>query len=216
MSFEYKYAPNSWKDLVFADDDVRDHLTHYAQGRSFDHILLHGPHGSGKSQTAKVLAATSYGKTLTEADLDVVEHVGDLKQAVKAWNSGGRFGYTMMSNDTLRPYAIVQELELHDSKIQIKLRALMDTMVNARFIFTTNRLENVDSGIRDRCDCFELEVPSAADFVSRAQVDCKAEGVEVVDADLQSVLAANGKSVRAYMRALEKTVVGVRTLREAA
>lgn len=217
MSFDYKYAPNSWDELVFADKYVCEALTHYAEGRSFDHILLHGPHGSGKSQTAKVLVSASYGLTVADTNLDIVEHVDEIRDAIKAWKAGGRFGHTKTFQGTPRPYAIIQEVDRYDSKIQLKLRALMDTMVQARFVFTTNRIQDVDKGIADRCDCFELEVPAPDTFVNRAQAICKAEGVTTVsDVDMQKLLSAGEMSVRGYMRTLEKVVVGVRSLQPAA
>lgn len=215
MSFENKYAPQSWVDLAFADVDVRDYLAHYADGRSFEHILLHGPHGSGKSEAAKVIAASSYGLMVRDVRLDIVEHVDEIKDAIKAWKSGGRFGHTCMMHQTTRPYAIIQEVDAYDAKTQLKLRALMDKMSQARFIFTTNRLENVDKGIRDRCDCFELEVPSPVDFVSRAQDICRAEGVALRDADLEALLASGTLTVRQYMRALEKVAVDVQSSKAA-
>lgn len=207
MSFENKYAPQTWADLAFADTDVRDFLAHYAEGRSFEHILLHGPHGSGKSEAAKVIVASSYGRTVQDTELDIVEHIDEIKDAIKAWRLGARFGYTCMMNKTTRPYAIIQEVDAYEAKTQLKLRALMDTMSQARFIFTTNRLENVDKGIRDRCDCFELEVPSPADFVSRAQDICRAERVVLRDAEVEALLASGTPTVRKYMRALEKVAV---------
>jgi DNA polymerase III delta prime subunit len=216
MSFENKYAPQSWNDLVFADTDVCDELEKYANGRTFDHILLHGPHGSGKSQTAKVVAASSYGRTVDQVQFDIVEHVDEIKDAIRSWRAGARFGHTCMMHQTTRPYAIIQEVDAYEAKTQLKLRALMDTMSQARFIFTTNHRENVDNGIRNRCDCFELAVPDPASFVGRARAICAAEGVILDDATLRGLLVQSGTSVREYMRALEKVVVGVRAQQQAA
>lgn len=210
MSLENKYTPQSWNDLVFADIDVRDALEDYAAGRTFNHILLHGPHGSGKSQTAKVVAASSYGRTVDNVQFDIVEHVDEIKDAIKSWKVGGRFGYTCMMHQTQHPYAIIQEVDAYDSKVQLKLRALMDKMVQSRFIFTTNHLENVDKGIRNRCDCFELAAPDPASFVGRAQAICTAEGIAIDNVELRQLLTQSGSSVREYVRALEKVVVGVR------
>lgn len=216
MSFEKKHDPQTWDDLVFADTDVGDGLRGYATGQTFDHILLHGPHGSGKSQTAKVIVASSYGRPVSQAYFDIVEHVDEIKDAIRSWNVGGRFGITRMMYQTHRAYAIVQEVDAYDSKVQLKLRALMDTMTNSRFIFTTNHLENVDKGIRNRCDCFELDVPEPTTFVGRAHSICAAEGIPVDRATLLSLLTKSGSSVREYMRALEKLVVAVRTAQQAA
>lgn len=216
MSFENKYTPQSWSDLVFADSDVCDALEDYATGHAFNHILLHGPHGSGKSQTAKVIAASSYGCTVDQVHFDIVEHVDDIKDAIKSWKAGGRFGYTCMMHQTHRPYAIIQEVDGYDSKVQLKLRALMDAKAQPRFIFTTNHIEGVDKGIRNRCDCFQLAVPDPTEFVRRAQVICTGEGVTVDKGTLLGLLTQSGSSVREYLRALEKVVVGVRKAQRAA
>jgi replication factor C subunit 3/5 len=212
MSFHKKYEPQNWSDLVFADPDIALELQHYAKGQTFDHILLHGPHGSGKSATAKVLAATSYGRALNDAVLDIVEHTGEIKDSIKAWKQGSRFGYYCFANNIKHPYGIIQEVDRYDHKIQLKLRSLMDEMIDARFIFTTNAIQNVDPGIRDRCDCFELVVPKPSDWAARARSICSAEGIALATGPLTTLLQQTGGSARDYLRAIEKTVLDAKSL----
>ena len=111
MTFKNRHQPELWDDLVFADPQVENDLRQYAVGKSFNNILLYGPYGSAKSMTAKVLAASSYGKRLSDATLDVTEIQHDIDDRLHAFSEGMRHGYNAMVNNTLRPYAIMNEVD---------------------------------------------------------------------------------------------------------
>lgn len=207
MNFKNRYQPEVWGDLVFADPQVEHDLRQYADGKSFKNILLYGPYGSAKSMTAQVLAASSYGKRRSDATLDITEIQHDIDDRLQAFAEGMRHGFNAMANGTLRPYAIMNEVDEFTRQQQLKLRGIMDEQVNGRFIFTTNHIEKVDRGLVDRCDCYELDVPPPNTLVTRAQAICKAEGVKISDADLQQMIADVGGSVRGTINGLEKLVL---------
>lgn len=207
MIFKNRHQPEIWDDLVFADPQVEHDLRQYAVGNCFNNILLYGPYGSAKSMTAQVLAASSYGKRRSDATLDVTEIQHDIDDRLQAFSEGMRHGFNAMANNTLRPYAIMNEVDEFTRQQQLKLRGIMDEQVNGRFIFTTNNLEKVDRGLVDRCDCYELEVPPPSVLVTRAQAICKAEGVKIRNADLQKMISDVGGSVRGTINGLEKLVL---------
>jgi DNA polymerase III delta prime subunit len=207
MTFENRHRAEVWSDLVFADPQVGLDLRQYAEGKAFNNILLHGPYGAAKSMTAKVLAAASYGKRLSEVVLDITEIQHDVDSRLQAFVDGGRYGYNAIVNQTFRPYAIMNEVDEFTREQQLKLRGIIDEQVNGRFIFTTNNLEKVDGGLMDRCDCYELEIPPANAIVSRAQAICRVEGIEIDEHTLQAMIAAVGGSIRQTLKALEKFVL---------
>ena len=84
MTFENRHRAEVWSDLVFADPQVGLDLRQYAEGKAFNNTLLHGPYGAAKSMTAKVLAATSYGKRLSEVVLDISEIQHDVDSRLQA------------------------------------------------------------------------------------------------------------------------------------
>ena len=56
MDFMKKYAPKTLTDLVFVDDATKRRIEHYAMGQRSGNIVLHGPHGTAKSTTARMIS----------------------------------------------------------------------------------------------------------------------------------------------------------------
>ena len=54
MKFEHKHRPHSLADIIFADVHVAGVIQNTASGIRDNHIILHGPRGSGKSETARI------------------------------------------------------------------------------------------------------------------------------------------------------------------
>lgn len=210
MNFVNRHRAEVWSDLAFADPQVEHDLRQYAESRSFDNILLHGPYGSAKTMTAKVLAASSYGKRMSDAVLDITEIQHDINSRLQGFCEGSRHGYYAMANSTLYPYAIMNEVDEFTREQQLKLRGIIDEQQNGRFIFTTNNIEKVDRGLVDRCDCYELEIPPASVVVGRAQAICRAEGVKVGDSELEKLIADVGGSLRGTLKGLEKLILEAR------
>ena len=66
MTFMKKYAPTTLDDLVFVDDDAKTRVEQYASGKRNGNIVLHGPKGTAKSTTARIIAETK----ISAADCD--------------------------------------------------------------------------------------------------------------------------------------------------
>ena len=210
MAFNNRYQPEVWADLVFANPQVEYDLRQYAQGKLFDNILLYGPYGSAKSITAEVLAATSYGKRLSDAILDVTKIHHDINARLQAFANATHHGLYALANNTNRVYAIMNEVDKYTTRQQLHLRGIVDEQVIGRFIFTTNNLENVDPGLVDRCDCYELEIPPPDVLLARAQAICTAEGVQITSTELEDMIKEVNGSLRRTMQALEKLVQEVK------
>ncbi len=76
-----------------------------------------------------------------------------------------------------------------------------------RFIFTTNRIEQVDAGLVDRCDVYELLVPPATAWARRVVSICAAEGLNVTTEETVEMLDGLVGSIRATIRSLERLVL---------
>jgi replication factor C small subunit len=60
-----KYRPQDLREVV-GQDPVVTHLRRFAAGRSLPHLLITGPHGTGKSAAIECLARALYGDTWAE------------------------------------------------------------------------------------------------------------------------------------------------------
>lgn len=209
--FAHNHRAQIWSDLVFADPQVEYDLRQYAEDNSFNNVLLYGPYGSAKSSIAQVMVASSYGKRVTDAVLDITEVQHDIDARLQSFADGTRYGFFAMSNQTLKPYAIINEVDEFTRTQQLKFRGIIDEQVNGRFVFTTNNIENVDRGLVDRCDCYEIDIPPPDALLPLAQKICTAEGVSIDDNTLLTMMTQMGGSMRTTMKGLEKLILDART-----
>lgn len=204
-SFAQRHMPTSLDDLVFSSQDMCDRLTQYASGQRHNHLLLHGPYGTAKSTTARLIAEQSMGKSPLSSDDEFHASciVGKEITAIeKRWASSY---YEMIGID--HPIVIIDEIDQVDRKHQQQLRSVIDSPItDGMFIFTTNNLHNVDRGLADRCDVVEMPAIDPTLWTQRAKAILSAEDVQIADADLAAILSTCGSSVRDLMRALEDTV----------
>lgn len=66
MKFADKHAPTSFDDLVIEKDNIRRRIKQYADGKRTDHMVLHGPIGTGKSSAAHVIMVERCGKVCAD------------------------------------------------------------------------------------------------------------------------------------------------------
>lgn len=212
--FYGRNRPKNFSELVFASDADRDDLHTYADRRRYDHLLLFGPNGSAKSTTAAILveerqrainAPNIMVERFSARDLNgnlepIMDHVGILL-------SPGFVG-----DD--EPYVIIEEVDQMTTNNQYDLRMLMDTMRVGKLIMTTNNINDVDKGVRDRSEKFELLHPSPAQWLGRAKSILASEGHSVADDKLLDVLSTASRAnatptIRDMMRILSELSVAL-------
>ena len=71
---------------------------------------------------------------------------------------------------------------------------------------TTNNIQSVDRGIRDRSDEIEIPHPGSETWVKPAQRILKQEGCSMTSSDLKDLIETTDGSHRQIMRGLETAV----------
>lgn len=208
-NFANKYAPTSFNDLVFHNQQVRDRLKDYAESKRNGSIILHGTYGVGKSTIAKTViydrlpSADHRPFVDVFAASDVADHLdGKCERIYGGWNYQRCFRV-----DT--PYSIIDEVDQLTPQKQQKLRAVMDGSVEKHFVLTTNHKHAVDKGILNRCDVIEIEPLTTDDLFVPAKRILSAEGVSVDDQWLRKVLDTVDGSWRDALQAIEDIVLQV-------
>lgn len=77
LAFEQAHEPQRFQDLVFAEPLVREQLQGYANCSGWNHLLLHGSYGVGKSIAARVIVQERLGTTESGVVLPVALHEMD-------------------------------------------------------------------------------------------------------------------------------------------
>lgn len=199
-TFMVNHTPRLFSDLVFADPRVESQLRSYLSRASFEHVLLSGPFGTGKSITARLIVeARQRARGISVPHVEQL-HAQAIKTNIDAIAKSVNLLCSLYGADT-EPFVIIDEVDQLLQSEQQKLRAFMDEMIAGRVILTTNFPDRLDGALRDRCRSIEMLQPSMNQWLPRAQAILVAEGVVVTGADVRAVLAPC-TSTRDLMRAL--------------
>jgi DNA polymerase III delta prime subunit len=204
MIFQQKYAPQSFGDLIFPDSNTRQRLLEFSNNTRHNSLIFHGPYGTAKTTTAKMLVemrsqGLQYGGIDFYRACDLTRET--FTRISNVWTLQAQAGVEV-------PATIIDEIDQVPNELQYMLRWELDS--NAKrgcFIFTTNKLHNVDPGLVDRTDVVELPSANTDLWFSRARAILDAEGISMSDKQLNALLSTCDGSIRDLMRALEDAVL---------
>jgi DNA polymerase III delta prime subunit len=154
------YSPKSIHEIVYPNREVKEMVLAYASGKLEAPLLLHGTSGTGKSLIQRLLPNAIEKK---ELNLDKVKS-SDLKNASDIHDLYGRnkmFNKNYTINDQKFNYIIIEEFLMTKTAMSDAMKIELDeTLGTDLTILSTNRLDEVDVGIKSRC--VPLHVPPCA------------------------------------------------------
>lgn len=204
MKLSEKYMPRELCDVVLPDYDTRDLIMNIAQGNPPDHLILHGPYGTGKSAVLHAM--------ITEAEknnsVDVTTLHGSMfetKSQVVSIFEMLHQRYRLVNWNGTRRMLIIDEVDMLTDFAQRQLCNIIDTaLFRVQVLMTTNHLEGIDGRLRDRAEQIHMPYLPPEAWLDRAQVILKAEGVNETDAAVIRALKDEPGSIRGIMRVLEE------------
>ena len=154
------YSPKSIQEIVYPNNEVKEMVLAYASGELEAPLLLHGTSGTGKSLIQRLLPNAIEKK---ELNLEKVK-CSDLKNASDIHDLYGRnkmFNKNYTINDQKFNYIIIEEFLMTKTAMSDAMKIeLDDTLGTDLTILSTNRLDEVDVGIKSRCEV--VHVPPCA------------------------------------------------------
>ena len=209
MTFKHKHKPNSLEDIIFTDAHVAGIVADTAARLRDNHLILHGPRGSGKSETARLILQARLGHEAQDIFADSIhaktyEHES-FEAVLTTWNwqimAGAKMGCV-----------VIDEVDQFSTTMQQKLRAFVDRYSMGLIICTTNNLHAVDQPLQDRCRCLKMGYPTIEQWAPRAQAILAGEGIELTKQQTSDLLQGFENSGRKMMDWLEDTVFDVKQL----
>ena len=154
------YSPKSIHEIIYPNSEVKEMVFAYASGKLEAPLLLHGTSGTGKSLIQRLLPNAIEKK---ELNLEKVK-CSDLKNASDIHDLYGRnkmFNKNYTINDQKFNYIIIEEFLMTKTAMSDAMKIeLDDTLGTDLTILSTNRLDEVDVGIKSRCEV--VHVPPCA------------------------------------------------------
>lgn len=207
MTFEERYEPQRFSELIFADPIARATCNQYASGHPYKPLMLWGPPGTAKTTTARVIIRERY--RLAGYDGDIHEFNGaDMKpEGLKTLTNIGSLLEVTMGD----PILLINELDEFDDKAQAKFRAWMDAHKWCKLIVTTNEQPGVNGvrqklipALQSRFVRVELGPPSLQDCLPRVVNILQQEGFTVSTQDVRVLLSTFNGDIRDMLPLLEE------------
>ena len=174
MSFLYKYAPKTLDEVVISNPKIYSVLDSYIHDNNRTPLLLHGGYGLGKSTIARLLPSIIEGETTSKMDTTSLDFSsqGEIR---KFFYSHTKTMYYHHFHDPL--YFVVDESHF-SSNVSYVLRVITDELQGViQFIFTTNNINAIDEGLRERFNCLHFTPTTPQDWLPRIKQIVESEGI---------------------------------------
>jgi DNA polymerase III delta prime subunit len=187
MNTAIKYAPKTLAQFVFATPELKDQIERYASGCSMSPLVLYGPHGTGKSTLAKLIPEAIDGKKVFVNKVKA-SSLNSEKEVLDKFTRHQTFDNFFVHEGQSRNYTVIEEVNF-EAKAKDAFRVVSDQMQSTDlFIFTTNNLSKIDSGLISRASRIEVPPIAPIDFAKTAEYILKSEGIEMDQGQVLEVL----------------------------
>lgn len=204
MKVEEKYAPTSLNDVVIPSVATANRLHGYANGGLSGHIILYGPHGTGKSTVAHLLPAAISGENafVETKSLEELLAMKDLKGYLK------QTAHVAKVLNGSKYFLVYDEADAVKGNFARFWTAVDDCGSDVMVIFTTNNPMAIPASIRSRSDEIAFPALTPQHFLPRAQFILHSEGVNLPDAQVLHYLThvQHKSDIRKYCMKLDEVI----------
>ncbi len=196
-----KWRPQTFEDVIGQEHITRTLQNSIESGRIRHAYLFSGPRGTGKTTTARLLAAALGAGELDLIEIDAASHTGvddvrDLRDKIAFMPSAGDY----------KVYIIDEVHRFSGSAFDALLKTLEEPPPHAVFVLATTEIDKVPDTIKSRCLQFEFRRVALPQVADRLQRIAESEGLNIERAALEMIARHGTGSVRDSISLLDQIV----------
>lgn len=173
-----KYSPQNLSQFIFPNDRVQKVVTAYASGNVNRPLLLSGPNGTGKSLLAQLIPCAIEGREIKvkrwiATELDKSENFS------KAFPSMAMYSGLFEPDRQRMRYHLIEEMNGRMRHTD-SLKVILDT--DSKYdltLITTNAVNNIDIGLRSRCQVLTVDPLTPDQFFPHAMKIFENEMIDI-------------------------------------
>ncbi len=194
MSFSNMYRPSTYSGLVFSSPLTAKIVKQYVDCNRSGHLILSGPHGTGKSTIAKIIQKDR--QVFQGVQIESYAVNGSLLNAKYEAILLGQLNIWLMNGEKM-PCWIIEEADCIPKAYRAGFQQFLDDHKHHAFaIMTTNHLKSIPSGIRDRSQKCDVQCMPSGYWLSQLKIYLASKNVSHTDKKLSSLLSKTGNSIR--------------------
>lgn len=220
-ALDLKYRPKKFSEVIGQDATCTMLKNMFVRDKVSSEILISGPHGTGKTTLARILARTFICQHRSAEG----EACGECEQCISILD-GKSYAVTEINGANVtkvEDYRQLQEQLLHkpiDSDYRViiidechmiskasqnmLLKPLEDGITNVYWIFCTTDPQKMLETIRSRCLCVTVKFPTKEAIVGRLKEVCEAEKIPNDESMLPFLAEAGKYHMRDILKLLQK------------
>ena len=207
-----KYRPKYLDDIMY-HSSILNTLKNAIAKNGLQHLLFHGPPGTGKTSTILACAKELYGNKMDlmtlyinaseERGIEIVRT--RILQFVNTKN--------IFSDDNIFKIVILDEADAMTADAQAMLRKVIEKYSStSRFCLVCNQIKKITLALQSRCSCYRFSPLDSNSIKNKVMQIAQAENLNVTNEGIETIIKISRGDLRKVINILQSTSLSYNTI----